>query len=230
MQTTKIKKCKTLTEEARLQRFFGDLDKVFLELPNPFEPRMKTYPLALEGLKLITVDRYEDERGCFSDHWHEEKFKEVTCHSIFKQDSYVRSNRGVVRGLHYQVAPYQQGKLVRCIYGKIQDVIVDLRKSSKTFGQWTQVYLDGESRHYEMLWIPPGFAHGYCVIGDRADVLYKMTEIHSPEHERTLLWNDPDLAIPWEQSNKIPWNKTQKPILSFKDETGIPFKDAEVFV
>ena len=229
MAIPKVKKFEIPTENQRLLRYLNDLDRVFPELPNPFNPRMKAYPLALEGLKLITVDRHEDNRGCFSDHWHEEKFKDLTGNYTFKQDSYVRSNRGVVRGLHYQVPPYEQGKLVRCIQGKIQDIVVDLRKSSKTFGKWVQVNLDGDSRHYEMLWIPPGFAHGYCVLGDKADVLYKMTQVHSIEHERTLLWNDEDLAIPWEHNNKIPWNKTQKPITSLKDENGIPFKQVEVF-
>lgn len=182
---------------------------------------MKVYPLALEGVKLITVDRYEDARGCFSDHWHEEKFKDITGDYTFKQDSYVISHRGVIRGLHYQLPPHQQGKLVRCVAGSIQDVVVDIRKSSPTFGKWLLVRLDGNIRHQDMLWIPPGFAHGYAVLGNRADVLYKMTEVHTPEYERTILWNDEDLDIPWE--------KVTHSNVSEKDKQGIPLKEAEVF-
>jgi dTDP-4-dehydrorhamnose 3,5-epimerase len=182
---------------------------------------MKVYPLSFDGVKLITVDRYEDQRGTFSDHWHDIKHKEIFGDVTFKQDSYVISNRGVIRGLHYQIPPHDQGKLVRCIRGSIQDVVVDLRKSSATFGHWLQVRLDGDIRHQDMLWIPPGLAHGYCVLGDRADVLYKMTQVHNPEHERTLLWNDKDLDIPWE--------KAKIPVLSDKDKKGTPFKEADVF-
>lgn len=221
MAKSKAKKYKIPTEEERLDRYFSELYRVLPELPTEYAPRMKTYPLALEGVKLITVDRYEDARGCFSDHWHEEKFKDAIGDQTFKQDSYVISHRGVIRGLHYQLPPHDQGKLVRCLYGAIQDVVVDLRKSSSTFGEWLQVRLDGANRHYDMLWIPPGFAHGYCVLGARADVLYKMTAAHNPEHERTLKWDDKDLNIPWE--------KTKKPILSDKDKQGIPLKDADVF-
>ena len=221
MAKSKVKTCGIPTDADRLERYFTELYRTLPELPKEYAPRMKAYPLALEGVKLITVDRYEDARGCFSDHWHQDKFKEVLGNQEFKQDSYVISHRGVIRGLHYQLPPHDQGKLVRCLLGSIQDVVVDLRKSSTTFGQWLQIKLDGTTRHYDMLWIPPGFAHGYCVLGDRADVLYKMTKVHNPEHERTLLWNDKDLDIPWE--------KTKHPILSIKDKEGTPLKDADVF-
>lgn len=180
---------------------------------------MKVTPLRLDGVKLITVDRYEDDRGCFADHWHAEKFKEITGDFVFKQDSFVISNRNVIRGLHYQLPPHDQGKIVRCIRGHIMDVVVDIRKSSKTFGEHLTINLVAE--HHDMLWIPPGFAHGYQVMGDRADVLYKMTEVHTPEYERTILWNDKDLSIPWKDA--------KKPILSTKDRLGTPFKSAEVF-
>ena len=182
---------------------------------------MKAYPLVLKGVKLITVDQYEDARGSFSDHWHEDKFKNAIGDYTFKQDSYVISYRGVIRGLHYQLPSHEQGKLVRCLYGCIQDVVVDLRKSSPTFGEWLQVRLDSTVQEHNMLWIPPGFAHGYCVLGNRADVLYKMTQTHNPKYERTLLWNDTDLNIPWE--------KIKQPILSDKDKNGTPLKDADVF-
>ncbi len=221
MDGPKARAYKLPTEEERLEKFLGQLDSVFPGLPNPYEPRMKVYPLSFDGVKLITVDRYEDQRGTFSDHWHEIKHKEIFGDVTFKQDSYVISNRGVIRGLHYQIPPHDQGKLVRCIRGSIQDVVVDLRKSSETFGHWLQVRLDGDIRHQDMLWIPPGLAHGYCVLGDRADVLYKMTQVHDVEHERTLLWNDKDLDIPWE--------KARVPILSDKDKKGTPFKQADLF-
>lgn len=204
----------------KLEKFFSTLESVFPEIPNPYEPRMKVYPLSFDGVKLITVDRYEDHRGTFSDHWHDTKHKEIFNGFTFKQDSYVISHKGVIRGLHYQVPPFDQGKLVRCIRGSIQDVVVDLRKSSSTFGHWSEVQLNGDLRHQDMLWIPPGFAHGYCVLGNRADVLYKMTNVHDIEHERTLLWSDKNLNINWQ---------TKNPNLSFKDKNGTPFKTAEVF-
>ena len=180
---------------------------------------MKVTPLALDGIKLISVDRYEDPRGSFTDHWHVEKFKDITGNFEFKQDCFVTSRDRVVRGLHYQVGEKEQGKLVRCVRGSIQDVIVDLRKSSKTFGQWINVYLSAE--HHDMVWIPPGFAHGYSTLYADADVLYKMTEVHSQKHERTLLWNDPDLSIKWEAP--------KKPTLSIKDQQGTLFCNAELF-
>lgn len=206
-------------DEYRITKYKQQLYEVWPEIPNPYTPRMKVTPLSLEGVKHISVDRYEDSRGCFSDHWHAEKFKEITGNLEFKQDSYVTSYPKVVRGLHYQVGEKIQGKLVRCVRGRIQDVIVDLRRSSKTFGKWINIYLD--SSHHDMVWIPPGLAHGYSTVNNEADVLYKMTELHSPEHERTLLWNDPDLAISWDAP--------KKPILSFKDSNGTLLKESEVF-
>lgn len=218
MDATKANRRKA-AEKARLNKYINQLYSVWPEIPNPYAPRMKVTPLALEGVKLISVDRYEDSRGCFSDHWHIEKFKEITDGLEFKQDSFVTSYSKVVRGLHYQVGKKAQGKLVRCIHGRIQDVIVDLRKSSKTFGKWINVYLSGD--HHDMVWIPPGFAHGYSTLENDADVLYKMTEVHSPDHERTLLWNDPDLAITWDAP--------KKPILSLKDSKGTPLKECDLF-
>ncbi len=221
MVTPQTNNYKVSAEQERLKRYFTSLESVLPGFPNRFEPRMKVCPLHLDGLKLITVDRYEDERGTFSDHWHEVKHKKIFGDHTFCQDSYVISNRNVLRGLHYQLPPHQQGKLVRCIRGEIQDVVVDIRKSSETFGQWLNVYLNGDKRPYDMLWIPPGFAHGYCVLGDRADVLYKITQVHNPEYERTLLWSDEDL--------NISWKKFKNPILSIKDKHGTPLKKAEVF-
>lgn len=218
MEKTKADR-KKVAEERRLNKYINQLYSVWPEIPNPYAPRMKVTPLALEGVKLISVDRYEDSRGCFSDHWHIDKFKEITDGLEFKQDSFVTSYGKVVRGLHYQVGEKKQGKLVRCLRGRIQDVIVDLRKSSKTFGQWINVYLDASN--HDMVWIPPGFAHGYSTLDNDADVLYKMTEVHSPEHERTLLWNDPDL--------KVVWDAPKKPIISDKDSDGVLFKQCDLF-
>ena len=213
-----MKVLKTSRQKA-VDNYEKQLYEVWPQIPDPYTPRMKVTPLALEGVKLISVDRYEDFRGCFSDHWHDEKFKEITNGLIFKQDSYVTSYPKVIRGLHYQVGEKTQGKLVRCVHGRIQDVIVDLRRSSKTFGNWINVYLDAS--HHDMVWIPPGFAHGYSTLNNDANVLYKMTETHSPEHERTLLWNDKDIGITWDAP--------KNPIISFKDKEGIPFEKTELF-
>jgi dTDP-4-dehydrorhamnose 3,5-epimerase len=182
---------------------------------------MEVKSLPLPGTTLIKVDCFNDERGFFSDHWHKTKHQKIFEGFTFVQDSYVASKQGVIRGLHYQLPPFDQGKLVRCIRGKIQDVVVDIRKSSPTFGQSITVELNGDKNHSLMIWIPPGFAHGYSVLTKRADVLYKMTQAHNPEYERTLLWSDVDL--------NISWKKSQNPILSPKDQFGVPFKQAQVF-
>jgi dTDP-4-dehydrorhamnose 3,5-epimerase len=139
-------------------------------------------------------------------------------HPQFVQDNHSKSLRNVVRGLHYQVgAP--QGKLVRVVAGAIFDVVVDLRRSSPTFGQWHGIELSAENRR--QLWIPPGFAHGFLATSDSAECVYKTTDYWSPANERTLLWNDPALAIRWPLENA--------PILSGKDQAGVPLAQAEVF-
>jgi dTDP-4-dehydrorhamnose 3,5-epimerase len=143
---------------------------------------------------------------------------ELGIHEKFVQDNHSYSMRNVVRGLHYQ-ARNAQGKLVRVVDGEIFDVVVDLRKASPTFGQWNGVRLSGENKR--MLWIPPGLAHGFRVVSQGAHVLYKATDYYAPDSERTLAWNDPEL--------KIDWQLDGDPIVSTKDQRGVPFRDAEKF-
>ena len=134
------------------------------------------------------------------------------------QDNHSRSSRGVLRGLHYQVEQVQ-GKLVRVIAGEVYDVAVDFRRSSSTFGRWTGVTLSAEN--HRMVWVPPGFGHGFLVVSDAAEFLYKTTDYYAPEHERTIAWDDPDLAIAWPLAGP--------PTLSAKDKAGVRFRDAQCF-
>jgi dTDP-4-dehydrorhamnose 3,5-epimerase len=180
---------------------------------------MKISPSALPGVLVIEPQVFLDERGFFFESFNERRFAELTgLHPQFVQDNHSKSLRNVVRGLHYQVgAP--QGKLVRVVAGAIFDVVVDLRRSSPTFGQWHGIELSAENRR--QLWIPPGFAHGFLATSDSAECVYKTTDYWSPANERTLLWNDPALAIRWPLENA--------PILSGKDQAGVPLAQAEVF-
>ncbi|MGF1458813.1 MAG: dTDP-4-dehydrorhamnose 3,5-epimerase [Leptolyngbyaceae cyanobacterium] len=161
-----------------------------------------------------------DHRGFFMESFNHKVFAEKTgLERRFVQDNHSRSKQGILRGLHYQIQS-PQGKLLRVISGKIFDVAVDLRRHSATFGQWVGEILSADN--YRQLWVPEGFAHGFCVLSESADVLYKTTDYYAPQHERTLLWNDPDLAIAWPLSGA-------SPILSVKDQRGIPLSEAEVF-
>lgn len=180
---------------------------------------MNIISLAIPDIKLIKLDVFHDNRGAFTVHWHDEKFQDAVDGYLFRQDSFVTSKKNVVRGLHYQLPPYDQGKLVRCLQGAIQDVVVDIRKTSPTFGKWIDVILSAENN--QALWIPPGFAHGYAALSDSNHVFYKCTDLHAPSHERSLLWNDPDL--------KISWNVDKNPLVSEKDIKGIPFSEADLF-
>lgn len=180
---------------------------------------MEVTPLLIPEVKLIKLDAFADDRGCFTVHWHEEQFKDAVDGHTFRQDSFVTSVPHVVRGLHYQLPPYAQGKLVRCLSGSIQDVAVDIRMSSPTFGMWVGVHL--QAHENEALWIPPGFAHGYASLSEGATVLYKITEVYTPSHEYSLLWNDRYIDILW----NIPGN----PIVSEKDSKGLPFPEAPMF-
>lgn len=167
---------------------------------------------------ILEPQLFEDERGFFFERFNERRFAEqtgVTAHFI--QDNYSRSLQHVVRGLHYQIQQ-PQGKLVGVTVGEIWDVAVDLRQSSATFGQWVGVELSTQNRL--QLWIPPGFAHGFAVRSPIADVIYKLTDYHAPEHERCLLWNDPLVAIDWQLA---------EPILSAKDQAGQPLQQCDVF-
>jgi dTDP-4-dehydrorhamnose 3,5-epimerase len=161
---------------------------------------------------------FGDHRGFFLESYNQKSFEASGLKRNFVQDNHSRSVRNVVRGLHYQIGQ-PQGKLVRVVVGTIWDVAVDIRRSSPTFGQWVGEELSAENKC--IFWIPEGFAHGFIVISDSADVLYKATDFYAPSGERSLLWNDPQLGIPWPLSGE--------PLLSQKDRTGISFNQAELF-
>ena len=163
---------------------------------------------------------YEDARGFFMETWQEQKFRDAGIDAKFVQDSHSRSCFGTLRGLHYQVAQ-AQGKLIRVLHGEAFDVAVDLRKSSPTFGQWVGEVLSAGNR--KLIWIPPGFAHGFLVLSEYADFEYHLTDFYAPEHERTIRWDDTDLGIAW------PLAPGQEPLLSGKDREGVNLKDAEVY-
>ena len=168
---------------------------------------------------LIEPQVFGDDRGFFLESYNERAFDKkagITAH--FVQDNHSRSVHGVLRGLHYQIQQ-PQGKLVRVVVGSIYDVAVDIRKSSPTFGQWVGYVLSAENK--QQLWVPPGFAHGFLVVSEVAEVLYKTTDFYAPQHERSILWNDPDLNIQWPLEGE--------PVLSRKDQEGQMFRDAEVF-
>ena len=178
----------------------------------------KKIPTSLTGVFALEPRVFGDERGFFFESYNRRIMTEVGIVEEFVQDNHSCSARNVLRGLHYQLR-HPQGKLVRVGEGEILDVAVDMRRSSPTFGRWEAVRLSGENKH--MLWIPAGFAHGFRVLSERAHVLYKATDFYSPEHERTLAWNDPQLKINWELDGE--------PIVSAKDRRGVAFRDAESF-
>jgi len=179
---------------------------------------MKIVSKPLKDVLVLEPKVFGDTRGFFLESYNERVLAEAGIREHFVQDNHSLSARNVVRGLHYQVRQVQ-GKLVRVIVGEILDVVVDLRRSSSTFGRWSAVSLSGENKH--MLWIPPGFAHGFRVVSENAHVLYKATDYYCPEAERTLAWNDPAL--------KIDWRLSGDPIVSEKDQQGTPFRDTEKF-
>ena len=178
---------------------------------------MKVHQTSISGALILEPKVFSDDRGFFLESYSERTFAEVGIKDQFVQDNHSSSKRGVLRGLHYQVQK-PQGKLVRVVSGEVLDIFVDLRRSSPTFGRWHSVKLSAENKL--LAWIPAGLAHGFCVVSDTADVLYKSTEFYYPELERTILWNDPDLAVDW---------GTQNPLLSPKDQRGTRFRDAETF-
>lgn len=157
---------------------------------------MQVQTTALPGVLLLQPPVFQDERGFFSESFNQRRFAEATGVSVpFVQDNHSRSRQGVLRGLHYQLPPQAQGKLVRVVRGRVWDVVVDLRRTSPTFGQWLGVELDAE-RH-QQLWIPPGLAHGFLTLSAEADCLYKTTAYYDPACERGIAWDDADLAIAW---------------------------------
>jgi dTDP-4-dehydrorhamnose 3,5-epimerase len=181
---------------------------------------MKVEPLPLSGVARVTHDVFRDERGAFMETWQSRKYAASGIDHDFVQDNWSESRRGVLRGLHYQLHQ-PQGKLVAVVAGEIFDVVVDLRRSSTTYGQWISETLSAERG--AALWVPPGFAHGFYVVSDRATVLYKCTDYYQPTSERTLRWDDPQLAIAW------PLAPGARPILSTKDAQGACLAEAEVF-
>ena len=180
---------------------------------------MKVTPTSIPSVLLIEPRVFGDTRGFFFESFNQRAFNLATGLDVnFVQDNHSRSSKGVLRGLHYQIQQ-PQGKLIRVVRGSVFDVTVDLRKSSPTFGQWVGVEL-AEDNHRQ-LWIPPGFAHGFYVLSDSADFLYKTTDYYAPEFECSLIWNDPTIGIEW------PLNT--QPIISTKDAQGKKLADAEVF-
>lgn len=179
---------------------------------------MNVVQTAIPGVLILEPKVFGDERGFFLESWNRRTFAAMGLDIDFVQDNHSRSQQGVLRGLHYQIQQ-PQGKLVRVINGEVFDVAVDMRKSSPTFGHWTAVTLSAENKR--MFWIPPGCAHGFLTLSESADFLYKATDYYAPEHERALLWNDPDLAIDWPLR--------QAPTLSAKDAAGTPLRLAEAY-
>ncbi|MBA4090785.1 MAG: dTDP-4-dehydrorhamnose 3,5-epimerase [Sphingobium sp.] len=173
---------------------------------------MKVIPTGIAGLAILEPRLFQDDRGFFMESWNSQTFRDVGLDLIFVQDNHSRSDRGVLRGLHFQ-HPNPQGKLVRVTSGSVWDVAVDLRRSSATFGRWFGVELSAANKR--MFWIPPGFAHGFLCLEDGTDFLYKCTAFYQPAQEHSLLWNDPALNIPW----PVAGMDIQ---LSAKDRDGLP--------
>ncbi len=181
---------------------------------------MKIIPTNIPEVLIIQPQVFEDARGFFMETYHQRKLADLGIHADFVQDNHSRSQQGILRGLHYQIQ-HTQGKLVRVLLGEVYDVVVDLRRSSPTFGQSEAIRLSADNKL--MLWVPPGFAHGFYTLSPWAEFLYKVTDYYAPQWERTLLWNDPQLGIDW------PLVDGQPPLLSAKDAVGQLLSDAEVF-
>ncbi len=177
---------------------------------------MQVIPTSLPGIVILESKVFGDARGFFVETFHETKLREAGFDWQFVQDNHSRSTCGVLRGLHYQVHQ-PQGKLVRVVRGEIFDVAVDIRRGSATFGHWYGTRLNDET--LRQVFIPPGFAHGFCVLSEFADVTYKCTELYAPAHERTILWNDPAIGVEWPMA---------EPVLSAKDHAGKLLSEAEL--
>lgn len=181
---------------------------------------MKITPLDISEILIIEPEVFEDNRGFFFESFNIEAFNKLTSlHPIFVQDNHSKSSRGVLRGLHYQLPPYSQAKLVRVIQGEVLDVVVDIRKYSPTFGQYVTHTLSAENK--KLIWIPEGFAHAYLTLSETSEFLYKVTSFYNPVYERCLLWNDNFLRIDWPSFLKIE--------VSAKDALGKSFKEADYF-
>ncbi len=182
---------------------------------------MKITPLNIPDVVLMEPKVFGDHRGFFMETFRQDDFQENISPVAFVQDNHSKSTKGILRGLHYQLK-HTQGKLVRVTSGEVFDVAVDIRKSSPFFGQWAGTILSADNKR--MLWIPPGFAHGFYVISDEAEFSYKCTDYYAPEHERSILWNDPTINIDW------PIPVDTHPVLAQKDEHGLLLENAEVFL
>jgi len=181
---------------------------------------MEFLPTRLREVILIKPKVFGDQRGFFLESWQQNKFADAGIHAEFVQDNHSRSSQWTLRGLHYQIQN-TQGKLVRVTQGSVFDVVVDMRRGSPQFGQWVGVELSDANHH--MLWVPPGFAHGFLALSDTVDFLYKVTDVYAPQHERTIRWNDPDVGIEW----PLPSGVT--PMLAARDANAPGIKDAEAF-
>ena len=181
---------------------------------------MKCKPTEIPDVKLIELDVFEDERGFFMESFNTEKFAELGIPTEYVQDNRSFSKKGVLRGMHYQLTQ-TQGKLIEVISGEIFDAAVDMRKHSPTFGKWVGITMSADSR--SVLWIPGGFAHGFYVFSEHAEIKYKVTDYYNVDGERTLLWNDSDINIAWPLANG------QTPVLSPGDKAGKPFSGIDVF-
>ena len=180
---------------------------------------MKFIPTDIPGVIVVESAVFQDQRGFFMETWHAEKFRDAGLDRTFVQDNHSGSARNALRGLHYQVGR-PQAKLVRVVAGEVYDVAVDLRRSSPAFGRWTGMTLSAENRL--QLWVPEGFAHGYYVVSEWAEVIYKCTDVYVPEEERTLRWDDPDVGIVWPLG-------AEPPMVSAKDAKGLAFTAAPTF-
>lgn len=181
---------------------------------------MNVVPLTLNDAFYIEPKVHDDHRGFFMETWRDTWFEELNLNYQFVQDNHSQSTKGSLRGLHYQIN-HPQGKLVRVTKGEVFDVIVDLRTESPTFSQWAGIYLSEDNKR--IMWVPPGFAHGFYVVSPEAEFIYKCSEYYSLKDDRTLLWNDPEIGISW------PISPTDKIIMSEKDKAGTRLKNAEVF-
>jgi dTDP-4-dehydrorhamnose 3,5-epimerase len=181
---------------------------------------MQAQQMDIPDVVLFTPRVFGDERGFFFESYNQQVFQEATgIKPEFVQDNHSRSQKGVLRGLHYQLPPHAQGKLVRIVAGEVFDVAVDIRKGSPFFGKWAGAVLSAENKH--QLWIPPGFAHGFVTLSDTVECLYKTTAFYAPESERCIIWNDPDIGVDWHYEDV--------PLLSGKDLQGCALVDADVF-
>lgn len=182
---------------------------------------MQATRLAIPDVILFTPKVFGDDRGFFYESFNQQVFEELTgLKPNFVQDNHSKSQKGVLRGLHYQLPPKAQGKLVRVVQGEVFDVAVDIRKNSSTFGQWVGVTLSADNK--QQLWIPEGFAHGFVTLSNMAEFLYKTTDYYAPEFERCIAWNDSQIGIDW--------TYREMPVLSSKDQAGCSLGEAEVFV